>query len=199
VVKKFYILWEITQCSPLEVNRRFRGTLGFHLPGRRISKLVTWFTLVSLLAYFSTLKMEATCYSETSVEFQPTTKKLYPRRQNSSLCLKTLIIRRKGVHITNTIFTKHILLSSLHSRMWHLCEHHCVITQWLLPCASADSGEETDVPFAKPGRHKPRRLELSRKIAVLIEGIKVARSISRSINKYTVVTGQDTVKIYHID
>jgi hypothetical protein len=34
--------------------------------------LVTCLTLVSFLAYFSTLKMEAICSSETAVDFQRT-------------------------------------------------------------------------------------------------------------------------------
>jgi hypothetical protein len=48
-----YIFWDITLCSPLKVNRR----------------LPPDFTQISFLVYFSTLKMEATCSSETSVDF----------------------------------------------------------------------------------------------------------------------------------
>jgi hypothetical protein len=36
------------------------------------------FTLVSCLAYFSTLKLEATCSSETSVDFQRTKGRYIP-------------------------------------------------------------------------------------------------------------------------
>jgi hypothetical protein len=32
------VFWDITPCSPLEVNRRFRGTCRLHLHGRRISQ-----------------------------------------------------------------------------------------------------------------------------------------------------------------
>jgi hypothetical protein len=53
---KSYILWDITPCSLLKVNRR----------------LPPAFTLFSCLAYFLSLKMEGTCYSETSVDFQRT-------------------------------------------------------------------------------------------------------------------------------
>jgi hypothetical protein len=74
VVMKSTIFWYITQCSPLKVNRRFRGTCRLHL---RISRekyepchlLSRW---LSFSAY-SSLKMEAICSSETSVEFQRTT------------------------------------------------------------------------------------------------------------------------------
>jgi hypothetical protein len=57
-------LWDITPCSPLKANRSFGGTL-----------LVTCFMLVSWWAYSSTLNMEATCSSETTFDFQRTTKR----------------------------------------------------------------------------------------------------------------------------
>jgi hypothetical protein len=46
--------------------------------------LATYFTLVSRLAYSSTLKMEATCSSVTSVDFQRATRRYIPedRTQN---------------------------------------------------------------------------------------------------------------------
>jgi hypothetical protein len=31
-------LWDITPCSPVKLNRRFRGTCGLHLQGRRVSQ-----------------------------------------------------------------------------------------------------------------------------------------------------------------
>jgi hypothetical protein len=71
--------WDITPCSPLKVNRHFGGTCRLHHQGRRISQtrnqlcLPPAFTLVSCLAYTLTLKMEATCSLETSVDFQRTT------------------------------------------------------------------------------------------------------------------------------
>jgi hypothetical protein len=72
VVMKSFIFWDITPCSLLKVNRRFGGKCHLRLQGRRISQaralLAICFTLVSGLAYSSTLKMEATCYSETSVD-----------------------------------------------------------------------------------------------------------------------------------
>jgi hypothetical protein len=38
VVMKNFIFWYITQCSPLKVNWRIRGTYRLHLQGQRISK-----------------------------------------------------------------------------------------------------------------------------------------------------------------
>jgi hypothetical protein len=38
VVTKSYILWNITPCCPLKVNRRFGGRCHLHLYGRRISQ-----------------------------------------------------------------------------------------------------------------------------------------------------------------
>jgi hypothetical protein len=72
-------------CIPLKVNRRFGETYRLHLQGLKISRsrnqrksklcLPPAFTLASCLPYFSTLKMEATCSSETSVNFQRTTRR----------------------------------------------------------------------------------------------------------------------------
>jgi hypothetical protein len=56
------IFWDITPCSPLNVH----------------SKHSSAFTLVSCSAYSSTLNMEAICYSETSVDFQRTTRRYIP-------------------------------------------------------------------------------------------------------------------------
>jgi hypothetical protein len=69
VVMKSTIFWDITPCCPLKVNRRFGGTY------RLFSAC---FHAGSCSAYSSTLKMEAICSSETSVEFQPTTWRYIP-------------------------------------------------------------------------------------------------------------------------
>jgi hypothetical protein len=61
VAMKSTIFWDVTPCSSLKVNWRFRG-----LPPN--------FTLVSSLAYSSALKMKVICSSETSVDFQWTTQ-----------------------------------------------------------------------------------------------------------------------------
>jgi hypothetical protein len=83
-----FFFWDITSCSPLEVNRRFDGIFRLQLQGVRISQarnehetgisddgvvLTACFMLVSCSAYYSTLKMEATRFSVTSVDFQRTT------------------------------------------------------------------------------------------------------------------------------
>jgi hypothetical protein len=65
------IFWDITLCSPLKVNWCFRRTYHPHLqkPAWRELWLLPasrWF----LLCYSWTLKMEAMCYSEMSVDFQ---------------------------------------------------------------------------------------------------------------------------------
>jgi hypothetical protein len=86
VVMKSTIFWDITLCSLLNVNRRFRGIYHLHFQGRRISQtrnqhealLATCFTLVSCLAYSWTLKMEVICSSETSVDIQWTTWRYIP-------------------------------------------------------------------------------------------------------------------------
>jgi hypothetical protein len=65
-VMKSSIFWDIMPCSPLEVNGRSGGS-------RR--SVATYFTLVSCLAYSSTLRMEATCSCETSVDFKRTTRR----------------------------------------------------------------------------------------------------------------------------
>jgi hypothetical protein len=87
IYEEFHLLG-LMLCSPLKVNWHFGGTSRLHLQGRRISQARTQhenrrqaeqlclpptFTLVSCLSYSSTLKMETTCSSETSVDFQRTT------------------------------------------------------------------------------------------------------------------------------
>jgi hypothetical protein len=66
VVMKSSIFWDITLRSAVKVGWRFGGKCG-----------LLFFTLV-YLAYSPTLKMEATCSSETSVDFQRTTRRYIP-------------------------------------------------------------------------------------------------------------------------
>jgi hypothetical protein len=80
VVVKSTIFWDITPCSPLNVNRRFGETYRLHFQGRRISwarnqreSPLLWST------YSSTLKMEAICSSETSADIQRTTRRYIPQ------------------------------------------------------------------------------------------------------------------------
>jgi hypothetical protein len=65
-VLKSTVLWDVTSCSPLKVNRRFGRIYRLHLQGRisrartqreRFFCLPPAFTLVSGSAYYSTLKM----------------------------------------------------------------------------------------------------------------------------------------------
>jgi hypothetical protein len=61
----------------IEINQRFGWTSRLHLQSRRTSQIRNQHeagtTKISSLAYSSTLKMEATCSSETSVDFQRAT------------------------------------------------------------------------------------------------------------------------------
>jgi hypothetical protein len=75
------IFWDIKSCSPFNVNWRFGETYRLYFQGRKISQarnIFNCFTLDSSLAYSSDLKMEATCSSETSVDFQRTTRRYIP-------------------------------------------------------------------------------------------------------------------------
>jgi hypothetical protein len=60
VAIKTSILWDITPCSPVKFNRRFREIYRRHLQ----SLLASRFMLVSCLACSSTLRMETICSSE---------------------------------------------------------------------------------------------------------------------------------------
>jgi hypothetical protein len=62
--------------------RSVESQLTFH---RNVSLLVTYVTLVSCLAYSSTLKMEATCSTETFVDFQQTTQRYIPKSKSKLL------------------------------------------------------------------------------------------------------------------
>jgi hypothetical protein len=73
VVMKSSIFWDITPCSTSKAGRRFGGICLHH------QGLLPTSSLVSCLAYYLTLKMEATCSSETSVDFQRTTLHYIPK------------------------------------------------------------------------------------------------------------------------
>jgi hypothetical protein len=79
---KSSVFWDITLCSSLKVNRPFGATCCLDLKDRRASQaefcLSPAFTLVSCLAYSSTLKMEASFSSETSVDFQRIARRYIP-------------------------------------------------------------------------------------------------------------------------
>lgn len=72
-IMKSSSLWDTTPCNPFVVRRRFGGTYLLHLQGRRINQAELCLLHVScrfLLAYSPTLKTEAICSSETSINFQ---------------------------------------------------------------------------------------------------------------------------------
>jgi hypothetical protein len=68
------IPWK-TPCSSLKVNRRFGGTCRLNLQGWRTGKQET---RVKQIASRDQLEMEETCYSETSVDIQRTTRRYIP-------------------------------------------------------------------------------------------------------------------------
>jgi hypothetical protein len=75
-VMKSSIFWDITPCSP---SRRFGGACRHHLQGRRISQArhqreSRWQAQLCL-PHSLTLKVKVTCSSETSVDFQRTTRR----------------------------------------------------------------------------------------------------------------------------
>jgi hypothetical protein len=76
------IFWDITLRIPLRVNRRVGGTCRLHFQGRSVSQAryqrEAGSKPVTSLACSSTLKMKATCSSETSVHFQRTTRRYIP-------------------------------------------------------------------------------------------------------------------------
>jgi hypothetical protein len=65
-IKKSIIFWDIMPYSSLKVNRRFGGTTEICLP--------PGFMLISCSSYSSTMKMEVIYSTETSVNFQRTTR-----------------------------------------------------------------------------------------------------------------------------
>jgi hypothetical protein len=65
---KSSIIWDVTPYNPLKAKQK---TSMKHTASRAL--LAACFMLVSFSAFPSTLKMEATCFSETSVGFQRAT------------------------------------------------------------------------------------------------------------------------------
>jgi hypothetical protein len=72
VIMKSSIFWNVTMCSPVDVLEECTPSL-----------LAACFMLVSYSTCSLTLKMVATCYSKTLVNFHQCYTVLYPRRQNS--------------------------------------------------------------------------------------------------------------------
>jgi hypothetical protein len=87
--RKSSIFWDIMQCSPLKVNRRFGRICRLHLKGRRICQ--TRNQKAGGKQSDSTLKMEAIYCYETSIDFQRTTWHYIPKdRTLHNHCCETL-------------------------------------------------------------------------------------------------------------
>jgi hypothetical protein len=95
VVMNSSILWDVIPCNPLKVNERFGSTRHLHLQSGRLSQARTrlkqvatraCFMLVSYMIYSSTLKMEATCPSETPVDFYEATQHYNPEVYSIFVC-----------------------------------------------------------------------------------------------------------------
>jgi hypothetical protein len=71
--KNSSIFCDIMPCSPLKVNRRFRRTCHLHLHSWWVSLASNRHVADSKSSLASTLKMDMTCSSETSADFQQTT------------------------------------------------------------------------------------------------------------------------------
>jgi hypothetical protein len=80
------IFWDIMPCSPLKVNRRFGGICGLRRQ--------------CYSSYSSTLKMEATFSSETSVDFQLTTQRYRTLHNHRSEDLKSYTM----LHIIHSFY-----------------------------------------------------------------------------------------------
>jgi hypothetical protein len=69
VAMKSSVVWDITLCSPVEVNRRFGGTSRLHLQNRSNARnqheAGSKQSCFSFLAYSSILKMDLISFSET--------------------------------------------------------------------------------------------------------------------------------------
>jgi hypothetical protein len=81
------VFWDITPRSPLKVNGRFGGTyrLQLHVPKNKTEQETSVkagtkqnLTLVPCLGYSWNLTTEEICSSETSVDFQRTTRRYIP-------------------------------------------------------------------------------------------------------------------------
>jgi hypothetical protein len=101
----FYRLWyNVVECKPLFWRNTSPPSSGFkNKPSRRPawnrSLLATFFALVSWLACFSTLQMEAKFSSETSVDFQPTTRHCVPENGTIFFLIQFWVFDGWDLHI----------------------------------------------------------------------------------------------------
>jgi hypothetical protein len=112
---KSIIFWDMTPCSPLSFNRRFGGTCRLHVQGRRkrfrkpASRRVASYWFAEPIS--STLKMEAICFSETSVETQRTTRRHIPEDDN--LQYKPSLCNSLYAPVTSSRLDPNIFLSTM--------------------------------------------------------------------------------------
>jgi hypothetical protein len=80
---------------------KYAGTRNFvkFVYNRYVFVLATCFTLVSYLFYSSTLKMEATCSSKSSVDFRRTTRRCIPEGRNFHITAVRIV--NFGIFLTN--------------------------------------------------------------------------------------------------
>jgi hypothetical protein len=102
---KSFIFWNITQCNPLKVNRRFGGTCQLHLQSRRINRAEhTCFRVGFLLDLFLDPEDGCDMFLQNFGWISADYKELHPIRHNSSIsellaCKSTRHFIR-GKHLT---------------------------------------------------------------------------------------------------
>jgi hypothetical protein len=77
VIMKSAIFWDITPCSPLKVNRRFRGTCRLHLQGRNRAVLAICFHAGFLLGLFFGSEDKSDTFLR-NFEFERSTRRYIP-------------------------------------------------------------------------------------------------------------------------
>jgi hypothetical protein len=108
VVVKSTVLWDITPCSPLSVNRRFGGTYHLYLQGRKnnFNKKPAW-------KHFFYPEGEGDMYLRTVIWHSTDYTALYPRRLYVLFIL--LLVTRTIVFFVN----RHIFVFRCYSSWFH--------------------------------------------------------------------------------
>jgi hypothetical protein len=128
VLKNSTIFWDITPCSLLKVNWRFRGTYRLHLQGRKISRTRNqrecrlWAenlkSKVSLLGFVLIPRRLKRCSSETSVHFVRSTRCYIAEDTKTELSITT------AERISNSTWRDSCFSRFFSARLYH----HCVST-----------------------------------------------------------------------
>jgi hypothetical protein len=105
VIMKTTIFRDITPCSTFRVNRRFGGTYNLHLQGRKISRARNQCEIrCKHLAPASLIvNMEATSYSETSVDFQRTARRYIPEDRTLQMISNPSFIYHQSLATGSTV------------------------------------------------------------------------------------------------